>query len=190
VEVEHRLHHRAIESQPLPCEERDRPDVFARTAAWVEDNRLECATFHVLTPYPGTPLFRQMEREGRLLHKDWSRYDTAHVVFRPKHMSPEELAEGYAWCYERLFSHASIWKRRPEDARAVMPYLAMAYLYKRSNRIWHQLIKRRWTAAVWRPLVELTRLRHLGYRKELERRATPGQPQRPASVGQVVSAGV
>src|SRR5439155_23818654 len=85
----------------------DRVDVFARTAEWIENARLECATFHILTPYPGTPLFRQMRREGRLLHTDWSRYDTAHVVFRPRHMSPEELAEGYAWCYERLFSLAS-----------------------------------------------------------------------------------
>lgn len=42
----------------------DRPDVFERTVAWVEENRLECATFHVLTPYPGTPLFRQLEAEG------------------------------------------------------------------------------------------------------------------------------
>src|SRR5579871_989587 len=105
----------------------DGPDVFARTAEWVEANRLECATFHILTPYPGTPLFAQMEREGRLLHKDWSRYDTAHVVFRPKQMSEQQLAEGYTWCYERLFSHPSIWRRRPDTIAATLPYLAMSY---------------------------------------------------------------
>ena len=55
----------------------DRKDVFARTAEWIEENRLECATFHILTPYPATPLFRQMEAQGRLLHRDWSLYDTA-----------------------------------------------------------------------------------------------------------------
>ena len=71
----------------------DGPDVFAQTVAWIEENRLECATFHILTPYPGTPLFRQMETEGRLLHNDWSRYDTAHVVFQPKNMTADELAE-------------------------------------------------------------------------------------------------
>ena len=49
----------------------DRPDVFEKTAEWIEENRLECATFHILTPYPGTPLFRQLEAEGRLLHRDW-----------------------------------------------------------------------------------------------------------------------
>jgi radical SAM superfamily enzyme YgiQ (UPF0313 family) len=145
----------------------DRKDVFARTAQWIEENRLECATFHILTPYPATPLFRQMEAEGRLLHRDWALYDTAHAVFRPKHMSPEELERGYAWIYQRLFSHASIWRRRPADWRAVAPYLAMSYLYKRSNRFWRLLIKHHLVHAAWRPLVELTRLRHLSYRQKL-----------------------
>jgi radical SAM superfamily enzyme YgiQ (UPF0313 family) len=154
----------------------DRNDVFERTANWVEENRLECATFHILTPYPATPLFRQMEAEGRLLHRDWSLYDTAHAVFRPKHMSPEELEEGYAWIYRRLFSHASIWRRRPEDWRAVAPYLAMSYLYKRSNRLWRLLIRHNLVQAVWRPMVELTRVRHLRFRKELDRRYT-GKPE-------------
>ena len=84
----------------------DGPDVFERTVEWIEENRLECATFHILTPYPGTPLFRQIEAQGRILHRDWDKYDTAHVVFQPKHMSCEELDRGYAWCYDRLFSHA------------------------------------------------------------------------------------
>jgi radical SAM superfamily enzyme YgiQ (UPF0313 family) len=163
----------------------DRQDVFARTADWIEENRLECATFHILTPYPATPLFRQMEAEGRLLHRDWSLYDTAHAVFRPKHMTPEELEEGYACIYQRLFSHTSIWRRRPADWRAVPPYLAMSYLYKRSNRFWRFLIKHHLVHAVWRPLVELTRLRHVQFREELAALETVTGP----GVG-VVSAGV
>jgi len=163
----------------------DRKDVFARTAEWIEENRLECATFHILTPYPATPLFRQLEAEGRLLHRDWSLYDTGHAVFRPKHMTPEELEHGYAWIYQRLFSHSSIWRRRPEDWRAVAPYLAMSYLYKRSNRFWRLLIKHHLVHAAWWPLVELTRLRHLRYRRELAR----DERSRPVRVG-VVAAGV
>jgi radical SAM superfamily enzyme YgiQ (UPF0313 family) len=145
----------------------DRKDVFTRTAGWIEENRLECATFHILTPYPATPLFRQMEAEGRLLHRDWDLYDTAHAVFRPRNMSPEELEEGYAWMYRRLFSHASIWRRRPTDWRAVAPYLAMSYLYKRSNRLWRFLIQHHLVHAVWWPLVKLTRSRHVRFREEL-----------------------
>jgi radical SAM superfamily enzyme YgiQ (UPF0313 family) len=169
----------------------DRKDVFARTAEWIEENRLECATFHILTPYPAPPLFRQMEAEGRILHKNWTLYDTGHAVFKPKHMTPEELEHGYGWIYQRLFSHASIWRRRPQsktwkDWQAVLPYLAMSYLYKRSNRFWHLLIKHDLVHAVWRPLVEITRLRHLRFRREL---AT--QPEAmPAIPGQIVSAGV
>ena len=75
----------------------------------------------------------------------------------PSTLTPEELFDGYAGCYERLFSHLSIWKRRPQDWRAVLPYLAMSYLYKRSNRllVHGSLIKHRLTHTVWRPLVEL-----------------------------------
>lgn len=145
----------------------DRPDVFQRTVDWIENNRLECATFHLLTPYPGTPLFRQLESEGRIRHRNWDLYDTAHVVFQPRHMSCEELDAGYAWCYETLFSHRSIWRRRPTDAGAVLPYLAMSYLYKRSNRFWHLLIKYNLTARVWRPLIAASRRRHLRLRPSL-----------------------
>lgn len=148
----------------------DTPDVFEKTVDWIERNRLECATFHILTPYPGTPLFAQMESEGRLLHRDWDLYDTSHVVFRPRHMTPQQLVDGYGWCYRRLFSHRSIWRRRPRDWRAVMPYLAMSYLYKRSNWVWHWLIQHRLTATVWRPMVELTRRRHVRFRRRLDGR--------------------
>ena len=162
----------------------DRKDVFVQTADWIEESRLECATFHILTPYPATPLFRQMESEGRLLHRDWALYDTAHAVFRPKHMSAEELEEGYAWMYRRLFSHASIWRRRPADWRAIAPYLAMSYLYKRSNRFWSFLIRHHLVHTAWWPLVELTRLRHLGFRRRLAAREIFESP------GTILPAGV
>ena len=79
-------------------------------------------------------------------------------------MTETELADGYAWCYRRLFSHRSIWRRRPDDARALLPYLAMAYLYKRANPLWAFLIRHRLVGPVWRPVVELTRRRHLASR--------------------------
>lgn len=166
----------------------DRKEVFVRMAHWIETNRLECATFHILTPYPGTPLFRQLESENRILHRDWSKYDTANVVFQPKHMSPEELQSGYDWIYRRLFSPASIWKRRPSQFSAVLPYLAMSCLYKRSNRFWHWLIKYRLVHSVWAPLVHWTRLRHVAFRKRLARR--DARHSFSTSAQNVVAAGV
>ena len=167
----------------------DHPDVFARTVNWIEENRLECATFHILTPYPGTPLFRQFESEERLLHKDWSLYDTAHVVFRPRHLTADQLAEGYAWCYDHLFSHRSIWRRRPACWSAVLPYLAMSYLYKRSNRFWHLLIKNQLTHSVWRPLVEQSRRRHVRLRHKLQRQEIR-YPEQLKRQGTLISPGL
>lgn len=169
VELLHR-HGIAVNASFVFGFDHDRPDVFERTADWVEANRLECATFHILTPYPGTPLFRRYEAEGRLLHKNWDLYDTGHVVFRPRHMTPDELAAGYDRCYRRLFSARSIWRRRPRRPSEVPSYLVMSYLYKRANLLWPWLIRARWTHAVWRPFVEAARYRHLRFRRRLAQR--------------------
>jgi hypothetical protein len=66
-----------------------------------------------------------------------------------------------------------------------MSYFAMSYLYKRSNRIWHFLIRHRLTALVWRPLVELSRRRHLHFRRRLAERHDTVR-----GVRTVISAGV
>jgi radical SAM superfamily enzyme YgiQ (UPF0313 family) len=159
----------------------DQADVFDKTAAWLETNRVECGTFHLLTPYPGTPLFRQMQAEGRLRHTDWTRYDTAHCVFHPRHMTPEELEAGYARIYRRIFSYASIWKRRPRQITAVPAYLAMSMLYKKSNLLWWLLIRAKLVHAVWRPLVMLSAWRHRRWRRRMVKSDQPGALL-PASV--------
>lgn len=146
----------------------DTPDTFAHLADWIEANRLECATFHILTPYPQTPLFAQMEAENRILHYNWEEYDTSHVVFQPKNMTVEELEQGYEYCYRRLFSHRSIWQRRPQRNADVPGYLMMSYLYKRCNWLWPLLIQYRLTHAVWSPIVEAARRRHVRMRKQFE----------------------
>ena len=98
----------------------DRPDVFARTAAWVEQNRLECATFHILTPYPGTPLFRQMEAEGRLLHRDWSRYDVYTPNLKYEHLTADEVAELHQACFRQYYFR---WNYLRDNWRFLLPRL-------------------------------------------------------------------
>ena len=165
----------------------DRADVFERTVDWIEAARLECATFHILTPYPGTPLFRQMESEGRLLHKDWRLYDTSHAVFRPRHMSPEELEAGYAWCYRPVvFARArSGVAGRPTGVRSRPTWRCRIFTSDRTGSGIFS-IKHRLTGPVWRPLVECTRRRHLKFRRRLASLSTTER----AMAGTVVSAGV
>jgi len=69
--------------------------VFEQTVRFLEECAPSLPTFHILTPYPGTALFSQFDGEGRLLHKDWNRYDHGTVVYRPKLMTPERLYRGW-----------------------------------------------------------------------------------------------
>ena len=80
----------------------DDPGTFERTAELIASINLDTYTFYFLTPYPGTEYFAQFQREGRLLHEDWSRYDWDHVVVRPRHMTVAEVRAGVANLYRRL----------------------------------------------------------------------------------------
>jgi radical SAM superfamily enzyme YgiQ (UPF0313 family) len=88
----------------------DDEGAFARTVDWGISQGIESATFHILTPYPGTPLFERMERQGRLLTRNWDRYDTRHAVFQPARMSPQALEEGYTRANAEFGSWSSIWR--------------------------------------------------------------------------------
>jgi radical SAM superfamily enzyme YgiQ (UPF0313 family) len=89
----------------------DDEGVFERTLRFCERNRIELPSFFVLTPLPGTPLFQRIESEGRLLHKDWDKYNGATVVFRPKLMTEETLQAGFNWVCKEGYSWGSIFKR-------------------------------------------------------------------------------
>src|SRR6188768_1786597 len=75
----------------------DEEDVFERTVDWAISQGLTTATFHIMTPYPGTGLHARMAREGRLTSHNWDLYDTRHVVFQPARLTPRALKEGYDW---------------------------------------------------------------------------------------------
>ena len=69
----------------------DDASVFERTVEWAIEQGIETATFHILTPYPGTALYRRMADQGRLTVHDWDLYDTRHAVFQPARMSGAQL---------------------------------------------------------------------------------------------------
>src|SRR5207244_1239315 len=71
---------------------------------------VETATFHILTPYPGTTLYQRRAAQGRLLHHDWDRYDTRHVVFRPARLTPAQLEDGYWSAYRDFYRWGSIFR--------------------------------------------------------------------------------
>lgn len=89
----------------------DDNSIFERTLDFLDKNRIASATFNILTPYPGTAIFERFKREGRLLSQNWQDYNHRSVVFRPKNMTPEELAEGFIWIGRNFYTKASIFTR-------------------------------------------------------------------------------
>jgi hypothetical protein len=86
--------------------------IFRTTVEFYREIGLDSATISVLIPFPNTPLFRRLEAEGRILTKDWSKYNgKKDVVFQPALMSPEELLMGMEWAARQFYSIPSIVER-------------------------------------------------------------------------------
>jgi radical SAM superfamily enzyme YgiQ (UPF0313 family) len=104
----------------------DTPNVFKETVEFVQKNNIELPTFSILTPFPGTPLQKRLEEEGRIFDRDWSHYDMSHVVFKPKQMTVQELQEGYLWAQKYICAPRSILKRLLSGSRHHFFYFLMS----------------------------------------------------------------
>jgi radical SAM superfamily enzyme YgiQ (UPF0313 family) len=89
----------------------DDESIFDRTLEFILKAKLDVCYFSILTPYPGTRLYTQMMKEGRIIDHDWSNYNTNNVVFKPKLMKPETLIEGFHKVLKGSFSYSAIFKR-------------------------------------------------------------------------------
>lgn len=118
-------------------------DVFERTVEWALRNGIETATFHVLTPYPGTALHSRLESAGRITTRDWNQYDTRHAVFQPTHMSPAQLERGYWRAYQDFYRWGSILRSaRTKDTRAEqLRHFAYTAAWKKAEPIWNLIIQ-------------------------------------------------
>lgn len=110
----------------------DDESVFEKTAEFVDRTKIDLPRYAVVTPFPNTGLYRRLEAEGRLLHKNWSLYDVEHVVIQPKKMSPERLQEGLEWTWKQSYSWRSILNRISGSPWSLLPLwvsLNLGYRY-------------------------------------------------------------
>ncbi|MGZ8544621.1 MAG: B12-binding domain-containing radical SAM protein [Flavisolibacter sp.] len=121
----------------------DKKDVFKKTVDWAVENGLTTSTFHILTPYPGTRLFKTMEQQGRILHRRWDHYDTRQVVYQTIGLSAEELKTGYDWAYRSFYSWANIAKssNHHEDFKHKLKHFSYAGGWKKFEPLWNFMIK-------------------------------------------------
>jgi len=86
----------------------DTHDIFDNTLDFICKADVDKAEFHILTPFPGTPIFDEYEKQNRILIKDWSKYDGKNVVYKPKHLTADDLLNGIQKMYNGFYTPSNI----------------------------------------------------------------------------------
>jgi radical SAM superfamily enzyme YgiQ (UPF0313 family) len=123
----------------------DRPQSIQRTLEFALQQKLFLANFNHLQPYPGTRLYRRLQRQGRLLYPRWwldPGYRFGEAVFRPLGMTPEQLTEGCRRARDRFHGAASI-ARRIVEPRANLGSLENAATFLLVNLVSRQDLRRK-----------------------------------------------
>ena len=104
----------------------DSAEVFPFTLDFLESARLDAVQATILTPFPGTELFQEMNRSGRLVEKDWEKYDFSHVVFEPQRMSRQTLQDSHDWLLSRFYSRVAMARRLFRELAYLCPATILA----------------------------------------------------------------
>lgn len=88
--------------------DQDTPDIFDLTLDKMYEWELDAVEVNILTPYPGTPLFDRLDKEGRILTKNWKKYNQVEVVFKPKNMTEKELFEGTRKVAKKFYTMTNV----------------------------------------------------------------------------------
>ena len=118
-------------------------DTFRKTLEFVEKSRMEFAQFSLMTPLPGTALYRQFEQEQRIIHKDWEKYDLGAVVFKHPSFAAKRLHFEKNHAYRRFYSIPSMIKRlgMPKNRGDVLLWI--------SNLAVRGVLNSRWGSDYW-----------------------------------------
>jgi radical SAM superfamily enzyme YgiQ (UPF0313 family) len=142
----------------------DDRDVFKRTVDWGVEHAITTSTYHILTPYPGTALYSDLQKQGRLLTDNWDLYDTRHVVYKTANLSAEELENGYHWAYREFYRWNNIVRAsvKHDSLKHCLKHFLYTGGWKKFEAVWNFLIKTR-SLNTMLPLLEsvLSKVNHL-----------------------------
>lgn len=122
----------------------DDKSVFEKTVEWAVNRSIETATFHILTPYPGTRLYQRFKKEKRMISFNWDLYDTRHAVYLPKNMTPLELETGYKQAYSLFYSWTNIFKSANNKDEYIFKFRHLLYTsgWKKFEKVWEFIIRK------------------------------------------------
>jgi len=120
----------------------DDETVFEKTVKFVDEIEIDVPRFAVLTPFPGTFLYKKLLAENRIITNDLTLYDTEHVVFKPANMSPERLQKGLHETWKSTYTFNRILKRtmRFPESKFFGFIINSGFRYY-SNKIANEIIK-------------------------------------------------
>lgn len=98
--------------------------VFERTVEMVQETKIDLPRYSILTPFPNTPFYAQLDQQGRIIERDWAMYDVEHCVFTPAKMTKQQLEDGLEWAWRETYKLSSIAERlKPFDRQPLVSML-------------------------------------------------------------------
>lgn len=144
VELMKKLHDNGILVQGCFAFGGDEEDesVFDRTVEMIVKAKIDLPRYSILTPFPGTAYYADLERQGRIFERNWAMYDVEHCVFTPKKMTPEQLLEGTDRAWRATYSMRNILKRLAPFNHSPWLSFPLNMGYKGYADKWHKFTRK------------------------------------------------
>ena len=115
--------------------------VFDRTVEMIIKAKIDLPRYSILTPFPQTQYYAQLEKEGRIIERNWSMYDVQHCVFRPKQMTKEQLEEGTDRAWRATYKTSNIMKRLAPFTNSPWLSVPINLGYKKYAKEWNKFTR-------------------------------------------------
>ena len=117
------------------------PSVFERTVEMVQETKIDLPRYSILTPFPRTEFYAQLEQQGRIIERDWAMYDVEHCVFTPAKMTKQQLEEGIEWAWRATYSASAIAERLAPFNRQPLVSLITNWGYRGYAQKFHKFTR-------------------------------------------------
>ncbi len=115
--------------------------VFDRTVEMIIKAKIDLPRYSILTPFPQTQYYAQLEKEGRIIERNWAMYDVQHCVFQPKLMTKEQLEEGTDRAWRATYKTSNIMKRLAPFTNSPWLSVPINLGYKKYAKEWNKFTR-------------------------------------------------
>ena len=126
----------------------DTEESIRKMPDYIEEIGVDIPRFAILTPYPGTPVFDRLEREGRIITRDWRCYDSIHAPYTPAHFSPRELEQLLVTVSNECYTMRRMWRRIKGNRRGGILKIIINWGFRMYNKKIEKTLRKDWSKSV------------------------------------------